>query len=105
MDLGAGEITEEQDTAFYEEINHENGTCFRCSICRLTLSRKQLVESHLASIHGKGEKYREKAYILLRLKLNLKRLFKFLEIELVQLSYHLKYSTFSFNSGIPQKKV
>ena len=40
----------------YTEINHENGTSFRCSICCRSLSRKQRIESHLSSVHCKGKK-------------------------------------------------
>ena len=40
----------------YTEINHENGTSFRCSICCRSLSRKQRIESHLSSVHGKSKK-------------------------------------------------
>ena len=38
------------------EIIDKNRTYYKCSICGRILSRKQRLETHLSSIHGKGDK-------------------------------------------------
>ena len=48
---------------FYEEINQENGTKFKCLICHRTLSRKQRVEDHLRSLHSIGEKMSREIHV------------------------------------------
>lgn len=43
------------DRPLYEEIVEENKKLFKCSICFRLLSRKQRIESHLQTVHGKGK--------------------------------------------------
>lgn len=48
-------IFEEESHPFYEEVVKDNRKYFKCSICQRLLSRKQRIECHLQSIHGKGK--------------------------------------------------
>lgn len=42
--------------SLYVEVIDKNRTYYKCTICGRILSRKQRLETHLSSIHGKGEK-------------------------------------------------
>ena len=41
-------------TSFYELVDENGENVFKCLICSRHLSRKQRIEGHLESIHGKG---------------------------------------------------